>query len=106
MGHTHIKTSETLRSCNHNKIQDEDITNPVYLWMLFQPHFKKFTEVDQEWQLIHMARTQQSTIVRASDSQHCNSLGTCGPGEKKLQCTNNVKPGVEVEEDSNFYPDE
>ena len=68
MGHNHIKTSETFRSCNHNKIQDEDITNPVYLWMLFQPHFKKFTEVDQEWQLIHMARPQQSTIVKSSTS--------------------------------------
>ena len=52
-----------------------------------------------------MASPQQSTIVKASASQHCKSLRTYVPGEKNLQSTKHVKSEVEVEEDSNFYPD-
>ena len=65
--------------------------------MLFQPNTKKFPEGDKEWELPHMARPQQSTIVKAPASQNCNSPRTYAPGKKNLQSTKNVKPEVEIE---------
>ena len=50
-----------------------------------------------------MARPQQSTIIKASDSQNCNSTRTYGPGKKNFQSTKHVKSKVEVEEDIDFY---
>ena len=51
--------------------------------MLFHPNTKNFPEGDKEWELPHMARPQNSKIVKAYDSQHCNSPRIYGPGNKK-----------------------
>ena len=79
MGHTHINTSEASRYGNYHKGQEKDGTNSIYLWMMFQPNTKNFTEGNKEWELTHMARTQQSTIVKASTSRHCNRPRTYVP---------------------------
>ena len=52
-----------------------------------------------------MASPQQSTIIKESTSQNCNSLMTHVSGEKNLQYKKHLKSEVEVEEDSNFYLD-
>ena len=75
MGHNHLKTSEASRYVNHHKRKYKDGTNPIPSWMLFQPGTKNFYESDKEWELPHMARPQQSTAVKASDSQNCSILG-------------------------------
>ena len=50
-----------------------------------------------------MSRPQQSTIVQASSSHHCNSPRTYVPGEK-IQSTKHLKLEVEVEvEDERYF---
>ena len=73
--------------------------------MMFQPDTKKFPEVDKEWKLPHMTRPKQITIFKASAPRNCSSPRTSGPRNKNLQSTNNAKSEVEIEEDSDFYPD-
>ena len=52
-----------------------------------------------------MTRPQQSTIVKSSAPQYCNSPRTSGSREENLQSTKSVKSEAGVEENSNFYPD-
>ena len=66
MGHTHLDTIKTFRSCVHYKRQDENRTDPLSLWMLLKPHSKDFPEGGQNWKLSYMAMPQQSTLVKAS----------------------------------------
>ena len=75
---------------------------------MFQPDTNKFPDGDKWWELTHIARLQQSTFffVKASASQDCDNPRTYGPVKKNLQSTKHVKWELEVEEDSNFYPDE
>ena len=70
MGHTHLKNNEASRYGNNHKGQDKDETNPISSCMLFQYDTKNFPEGDKEWELPHMAKPQQSTIVKASASHH------------------------------------
>ena len=105
MGPTHLKTCESSGSWKHHKLQDVDWTSTISSWMMFQPHPNKSPKGNQEWKIPHMARPQQSTIVKAYASQNFNNLRTYWPGNKNLQYTKHVKSEVEVEEYSNFYPD-
>ena len=105
MVHTHLKTRESSRYGNRHKEKNKDGTNPISSWMMFQTNTKKFTEGNKVWKLPHMDTPQQSTIVKAFDSHHCNSLRTHGPGKKNLQSTKHVKPEREVQADINFYLD-
>ena len=52
MGHTHIKTTETSRSCDHYNRQDKKITDPVSTRILLHIHPKKFPEGDKNGNLI------------------------------------------------------
>ena len=70
--YTYLKTSEASIYGNNHKGQDKDRTNPIYPWILFQPNTKNFPEGDKEWELTHMDRPQNSTIIKASTSKHCN----------------------------------
>ena len=83
MGHTHSNTSEASSYGNHHKEQDKDRTNPISPWMLFKPDTKNFPEGDKEWELPHMDRPQQSKIVKAPASQHCNRPRKYVPGKEK-----------------------
>ena len=66
MGHTHINTIDTSRSCNHHNRKNENRNNPIFSWILFQPHPKNFPEGNKKWKLTHTARPQQSTLSEAS----------------------------------------
>ena len=46
--------------------QEQDITDPVYTWMLLQQYTENFPESDKEWRLTHLTRPQQSTIFKTS----------------------------------------
>ena len=59
MGHTHIKTIETLIPYDHNKVQDKDRSNPVSTWMLLHNYSKNSSEGDHEWKITHLDRPQQ-----------------------------------------------
>ena len=83
MGHTHLKTNEVSRYGNNHKGQDKDETNTISSCMMFQYDTKNFPEGDKEWELPHMAKPQQSTIVKASESHNCNIPRKYGPGKKK-----------------------
>ena len=64
--------------------------------MLFQYDTKNFPEGDKEWELPHMAKPQQSKIVKASASNHCTALGNMDQERKNLQSTKHMKSEVEV----------
>ena len=83
MVHTHLKTSEASRCGNHHNGQDKGGNNSISSWMIFQPDTKNFPGGDKECKLPQMARPQQSIIVKAYASQHCNSPRTYGPGKKQ-----------------------
>ena len=105
MGLTNLNTSEASSYGNYQKEQDEDRTDPISPWMLFQPDTKNFPEGDKEWELPHMARPQQSNIVKAYASQIPKALVYMNQERKNLQSKNHVKSEGEVEEDRYFYPD-
>ena len=44
MEHTHIKTIDTSRSYNDYNRKDKNRIDPIYSWMLLQPHPTNFTE--------------------------------------------------------------
>ena len=52
MGHTHIKTIETSRSCDHKNRQNKNRTDPVSPWMLLHPNPNNFPERDKKWKLL------------------------------------------------------
>ena len=73
--------------------------------MVLHTYAKKMSEGNQEWKIPHLARTQQSTIVKHLPPSIATALIHLDQERKNLQSTKHVKSKWDIEEDKYFYPD-
>ena len=91
MGHTHIKTIKTSRSCNNYERQDKNITDPESPWMLINIHSKKFPEGNKNGNLLTWTGLNNQQLLNHLPPSITTALGNMDQERKNLQSTKQVK---------------
>ena len=91
MVHTHIKTIETLQPCNHHKIQDEKIIDPISSWILLRPHPKNVPGWNKNGNFLTWPGLNNQHFMKHIPSSIVTFLGHMDQERKNLQSTKQVK---------------
>ena len=102
MVHTHIKTIETLWSCNNHTRKYNNIIDPIYSRIVIQPHHKNFPEDNKNENFLTWPGLNNQHLLKHLPPGITTALGHMYQERENLQSTKQVKSEWEIEEDSGF----